>query len=41
MLALLPLGTFLGAFVDAYAFLAIGCTLGLAAFKRAPELELG
>jgi len=26
------------AFVDAYAFLAIGCTLGLAVFKRSKEL---
>jgi hypothetical protein len=25
-------------FVDAYAYLAIGCTLGLAVFKKAREL---
>lgn len=31
-------GTLLKAFVDSYAFLAIGCTLGLAVFKRSPEL---
>ena len=28
----------LKAFVDAYAWLAIGCTLGLAVYKKAPEL---
>jgi hypothetical protein len=35
-------GTFvasiLTAFVDAYVYLAVGCTLGLAVFKKAPEL---
>ena len=34
------LGAVLKAFVDSYAFLAIGCTLGLAVFKKAPELGL-
>ena len=28
------------AFVDVYAYLAIGCALGLAVFKKAPELGL-
>jgi hypothetical protein len=32
------LGGILASFVDAYAYLAIGCTLGLAVFKKAPEL---
>jgi hypothetical protein len=40
-LALVPLaGRFLGAFVQSYAYLAIGCLLGLAVFKKAPELGL-
>jgi hypothetical protein len=34
------LGTIAQAFVNAYAWLAIGCTLGLAVFKKAPELGL-
>jgi hypothetical protein len=33
-------GGLLSGFVDSYANLCIGCTLGLAVFKRAPELEL-
>jgi hypothetical protein len=33
-------GTFLGAFVQSYSYLAIGCLLGLAVFKKAPELGL-
>jgi hypothetical protein len=33
-------GKFLGAFVQSYSYLAIGCLLGLAVFKRAPELGL-
>jgi hypothetical protein len=32
------LGGILASFVDAYVYLAIGCTLGLAVFKKAPEL---
>ncbi|MET0552252.1 MAG: hypothetical protein ABW221_04390 [Vicinamibacteria bacterium] len=32
------LGGFVASFVDAYVYLAIGCTLGLAVFKKAPEL---
>jgi hypothetical protein len=40
-LALIPfVGGVIKAFVDSYAFLAIGCTLGLAVFKKAPELGL-
>jgi hypothetical protein len=40
-LGLIPLaGKFLGAFVQAYTYLAIGCLLGLAVFKKAPELGL-
>ena len=35
-----PLGLILGPFVKTYAALAIGCTLGLAVFKRAAQLEL-
>ena len=34
------LGGMVNAVVNAYAALAIGCTLGLAVFKRAPELGL-
>jgi hypothetical protein len=34
------LGGMARAFVDAYAYLVIGCTLGLAVFKKAPELGL-
>jgi hypothetical protein len=38
-LGLIPIaGTLVRGFVDAYAYLAIGCTLGLAVFKKAPEL---
>ena len=33
-------GHILRAFVQCYAYLAIGCLLGLAVFKRAPELGL-
>jgi len=41
VLGLIPLaGRFLGAFVQSYAYLAIGCLLGLAVFKKAPELGL-
>jgi len=36
-----PLTFLLGPLVKTYAALAIGCTLGLAVFKRAPQLELG
>ena len=32
------LGVIVGWFVNAYVYLAIGCTLGLAVFKKAPEL---
>lgn len=40
-LGLVPfVGAFLRAFVQSYAYLAIGCLLGLAVFKRAPELGL-
>jgi hypothetical protein len=40
-LALVPLaGKFLGAFVQSYTYLAIGCLLGFAVFKKAPELGL-
>lgn len=40
-LGLIPLaGRFLGAFVQAYTYLASGCLLGLAVFKKAPELGL-
>jgi hypothetical protein len=39
LLSFIPiLGGIAAAFVDAYAYLAIGCTLGLAVFKKAPEL---
>jgi hypothetical protein len=38
-LAFIPIaGGLVSAFVDAYAYLAIGCTLGLAVFKKAREL---
>jgi hypothetical protein len=38
-LGLVPIaGGMVMAFVDAYAGLAIACTLGLAVFKKAPEL---
>ncbi len=33
-------GGFLKAFVQSYAYLAVGCLLGLAVFKKAPELGL-
>ena len=33
-------GRFLSAFVQSYTYLAIGCLLGLAVFKKAPELGL-
>jgi hypothetical protein len=33
-------GGFFRAFVDCYAYLVIGCTLGFAVFKKAPELGL-
>jgi hypothetical protein len=40
-LGLIPLaGRFLAAFVQCYTYLAIGCLLGLAVFKKAPELDL-
>lgn len=40
-LGLVPfVGAFLRAFVQSYAYLAIGCLLGLAVFKKAPELGL-
>ena len=40
-LSLIPfVGAVLQAFVDSYAWLAIGCALGLAVFKKAPELGL-
>jgi len=39
VLSLIPiLGGLVKSFVDAYAYLAIGCTLGLAVFKKAKEL---
>ena len=41
LLSFIPiLGGIVASFVDAYAYLAIGCTLGLAVFKKAPELGL-
>ena len=41
ILSFIPiLGGIVTAFVDAYAYLMIGCTLGLAVFKKAPELGL-
>jgi hypothetical protein len=40
-LNMIPLaGRFLSAFVQSYTYLAIGCLLGLAVFKKAPELGL-
>lgn len=40
-LGLIPFaGGFLRAFVQSYAYLAIGCLLGVAVFKKAPELGL-
>jgi hypothetical protein len=40
-LSLVPfVGGFLRAFVQSYSYLAIGCLLGLAVFKKAPELGL-
>jgi hypothetical protein len=40
-LGMIPLaGRFLSAFVQSYTYLAIGCLLGLAVFKKAPELGL-
>jgi hypothetical protein len=40
-LGMIPIaGRFLGAFVQSYTYLAIGCLLGLAVFKKAPELGL-
>ena len=40
-LGMIPLaGKFLGAFVQSYTYLAVGCLLGLAVFKKAPELGL-
>lgn len=39
LLSFIPiLGGILASFVDAYVYLCIGCTLGLAVFKKAPEL---
>jgi hypothetical protein len=41
VLGMIPLaGKFLGAFVQSYTYLAVGCLLGLAVFKKAPELGL-
>jgi hypothetical protein len=41
VLGAIPLaGKFLGAFVQSYTYLAVGCLLGLAVFKKAPELGL-
>ena len=40
VLGLIPFGGFFRAFVDGYAMLCIGCALGLAVFKKAPELGL-
>lgn len=40
VLSFIPfLGGLLRAFVDAYAGLAVACTLGLAVYKKAPELD--
>jgi hypothetical protein len=40
-LGFIPLaGRFLAAFVQSYTYLASGCLLGLAVFKKAPELGL-
>jgi hypothetical protein len=39
LLSFIPyLGAVAASFVDAYVYLAIGCALGLAVFKKAPEL---
>jgi hypothetical protein len=39
LLARIPIvGGLVGAFVNAYAYLVIGCVLGLGVFKKAPEL---
>jgi hypothetical protein len=39
MLSFIPiLGGIVASFVDAYVYLCVGCTLGLAVFKKAPEL---
>jgi len=35
---MVPSRGIVASFVDAYVYLAIGCTLGLAVFKKAPEL---
>jgi hypothetical protein len=41
MLGMIPVaGRFLAAFVQSYTYLAIGCLLGFAVFKKAPELGL-
>jgi hypothetical protein len=41
LLSFIPfVGGIAASFVDAYVYLAIGCTLGLAVFKKAPELGL-
>jgi len=41
LLSFIPyVGGLAASFVDAYVYLAVGCTLGLAVFKRAPELGL-
>jgi hypothetical protein len=41
LLGMIPLaGRFLAAFVQSYTYLAIGCLLGFAVFKKAPELGL-
>ena len=40
-LGLVPIaGRFLAAFVQSYTYLAIGCLLGFAVYKKAPELDL-
>ena len=40
-LGMIPLaGRFLAAFVQSYTYLATGCLLGFAVFKKAPELGL-
>jgi hypothetical protein len=39
LLGFIPIaGGFVAAFINAYAYLAIACTLGLGVFKKAPEL---
>jgi hypothetical protein len=41
VVSLVPVGgRLLKAFIDSYAYLAIGCLLGFAVFKKAPELNL-